>query len=122
MAKLIEGKVVAQKILENLSDEILFLNKKPSLAVIIVGDDPASKIYVNLKKKKAQELGITSQVIETFRVWEEIKVEPVYFEPVAEAIAVFLLLEEDLLLIFQEAEYEAAETEELVHLEDFPFT
>ena len=47
MAKLIEGKVVAQKILENLSDEILFLNKKPSLAVIIVGDDPASKIYVN---------------------------------------------------------------------------
>ena len=64
MAKLIEGKVVAQKILENLSDEILFLNKKPSLAVIIVGDDPASKIYVNLKKKKAQELGITSQVIE----------------------------------------------------------
>ncbi len=45
-----------------------------------------------------------------------------YFEPVAEAIAVFLLLEEDLLLIFQEAEYEAAETEELVHLEDFPFT
>lgn len=64
MAKLIEGKVVAQKILENLSDEILFLNKKPSLAVIIVGDDPASKIYVNLKKKKAQELGLTSQVIE----------------------------------------------------------
>ena len=64
MAKLIEGKVVAQKILENLSDEILFLDKKPSLAVIIVGDDPASKIYVNLKKKKAQELGITSQVIE----------------------------------------------------------
>ena len=52
MAKLIEGKVVAQKILENLSDEILFLNKKPSLAVIIVGDDPASKIYVNLKKRK----------------------------------------------------------------------
>ena len=47
-----------------MSDEILFLNKKPSLAVIIVGDDPASKIYVNLKKKKAQELGITSQVIE----------------------------------------------------------
>ena len=32
--------------------------------MIIVGDDPASKIYVNLKKKKAQELGITSQVIE----------------------------------------------------------
>ena len=64
MAKLIEGKIVAQKILENISDEILFLDKKPSLAVIIVGEDPASKLYVNLKKKKAQELGISSQVIE----------------------------------------------------------
>ncbi len=64
MANLIEGKIVSKKIYENLSDEILFLGKKPSLAVIIVGDDPASKIYVNLKKKKAQELGIKSMVIE----------------------------------------------------------
>ena len=64
MANLIEGKIVSKKIYENLSDEILFLEKKPSLAVIIVGDDPASKIYVNLKKKKAQELGIKSMVIE----------------------------------------------------------
>lgn len=66
MAKLIEGKIIAKKILEDLSKEISSLNslKKPSLAVIIVGEDPASKIYVNLKKKKAQELGINSTVIE----------------------------------------------------------
>lgn len=64
MAKLIEGKLVAKKILENLSDEILFLEKKPCLAVIIAGNDPASKIYVNSKKKKAEELGIKSIVIE----------------------------------------------------------
>lgn len=64
MAQLIDGKLVAKKILENLSDEILFLEKKPSLAVIIAGEDPASKIYVNLKKKKALELGIKSTVIE----------------------------------------------------------
>ena len=64
MAKLIEGKIVAQKILKNLSEEILYLEKKPSLAVIIVGEDSASKIYVNLKRKKAQELGIISNVIE----------------------------------------------------------
>lgn len=64
MAKLIEGKIVAKKILENLSDEILFLEKKPCLAVIIAGDDAASKIYVNSKKKKAEELGIKSVVIE----------------------------------------------------------
>lgn len=64
MAQIIDGKLVSKKILENLSDEILFLEKKPSLTVIIVGEDPASKIYVNLKKKKAQELGINSNVIE----------------------------------------------------------
>ena len=64
MTTLIEGKTVAQKIFDNLAHEISLLDKKPSLAVIIVGDDPASKIYVNLKKKKAHELGITSQVIE----------------------------------------------------------
>ncbi|MBS4759887.1 MAG: bifunctional methylenetetrahydrofolate dehydrogenase/methenyltetrahydrofolate cyclohydrolase FolD [Clostridium sp.] len=64
MAKIIDGKLVAKKILENLSDEILFLEKKPCLAVIIVGEDPASKIYVNMKKKKAIELGIESIVIE----------------------------------------------------------
>ena len=51
MAKILDGKLVAKEILDNLSDEILFLEKAPCLAVIIVGDDPASKIYVNLKRK-----------------------------------------------------------------------
>lgn len=64
MAKLLDGKIVSKEILDNLADEILFLDKKPCLAVIIVGEDPASKIYVNLKKKKALELGINSIVIE----------------------------------------------------------
>ena len=62
MAQLIDGRLVSKKICENLSDEILFLSKKPCLAVIIVGEDPASRIYVNLKRKKAQELGIKSIV------------------------------------------------------------
>ncbi len=62
MAQLIDGRLVSKKIYENLSDEILFLSKKPCLAVIIVGEDPASRIYVNLKRKKAQELGIKSIV------------------------------------------------------------
>lgn len=64
MTKLIDGKLVAKEILDNLSEEIHSLEKKPSLAVIIVGEDPASKIYVNLKKKKALELGFDSIVIE----------------------------------------------------------
>lgn len=64
MAQIIDGKLVSKKILDNLSEEILFLERKPCLAVIIVGEDPASKIYVNLKKKKANELGIKSIVVE----------------------------------------------------------
>lgn len=64
MAELIDGKLVAKEILENLADEILFLGQMPCLAVIIVGQDPASQIYVNLKKKKAMELGFDSIVIE----------------------------------------------------------
>lgn len=44
-----------------------------------------------------------------------------YSVPVAVAMAVFPLFEELWLVIFQEAEYAVAETEELVHLEDFPF-
>jgi len=64
MTQIIDGKLVAKILLDNLATEITKLNKKPSLAVIIVGEDPASKIYVNLKKKKALELGINSQVIQ----------------------------------------------------------
>lgn len=64
MTTIIDGKLVSKRILENLKDELLLLEKKPCLAVIIVGDDLASKIYVNLKKKKAQELGIESFVFE----------------------------------------------------------
>lgn len=64
MAKIIDGKLVAKEILETMADEILFLGQTACLAVIIVGEDPASKIYVNLKKKKAIELGLDSIVIE----------------------------------------------------------
>ena len=64
MTQIINGKEVAQKILDELVDEVKKMTKKPCLAVIIVGDNPASKIYVNLKKKKAIELGFDSIVVE----------------------------------------------------------
>ena len=64
MAQIIDGKYVSQQILEKLAQAVCTEDKKPSLTVIIVGDDPASKIYVNLKKKKAAQLGFDSNVIE----------------------------------------------------------
>lgn len=59
--ELIEGKVVSKKIRDELHEEVIKLNEKgihPKLAVILVGDDPASKIYVNNKNKACQKVGI----------------------------------------------------------------
>lgn len=64
MVQIIDGKKVAQNVLNELVEEVKKMAKKPCLAVIIVGDNPASKIYVNLKKKKAIELGFDSIVVE----------------------------------------------------------
>lgn len=64
MANIIDGKLVAKSVLEDLSKKVEVSAKKTGLAVIIVGEDPASKIYVNLKRKKALELGFESLVVE----------------------------------------------------------
>lgn len=63
MAEILDGKKLRDKILFNLKGRIDKYAQKPSLAVILVGDNPASKIYVNNKKKTAEQLGIISQVI-----------------------------------------------------------
>ena len=61
MAVIIDGKEVARKTRENLKSKVEELKKKnifPKLAVIMVGEDPASKIYVRNKSKACEELGI----------------------------------------------------------------
>lgn len=66
-AKIIDGKKIAGEIKEELKKEIAALSEKgivPGLAVIIVGRNPASLVYVKNKKKTAEELGIYSQIIE----------------------------------------------------------
>ena len=63
MSKIINGKEISQKIREQITKEVAELNKKkkqPCLAVIILGNNPASKIYVNNKKKACKETGILS--------------------------------------------------------------
>ena len=57
--QLLYGKPIADKILNRLKDDILANDKKPGLAVISVGDNQASQLYVSLKEKKAQEIGQT---------------------------------------------------------------
>ena len=65
-ATIIDGKAQAQVICNNLREDILALSKRgivPGLAVVLVGDNPASQIYVRNKEKKAAELGMNGQII-----------------------------------------------------------
>ena len=55
---LIDGKKVAEKCKKNIEERIKKLNKMPGFAVIRIGEDEASKIYVRLKHKMSEELGI----------------------------------------------------------------
>ena len=64
MALIIDGKKVSAEVKEQVRLETLELAKKgirPGLAVIIVGDDPASRVYVNNKKKACEAVGFISR-------------------------------------------------------------
>lgn len=64
MSRLIDGKVISAAVKERVKNEVAQLNGKGitvGLAVIIVGEDPASKIYVANKKKACEALGIISE-------------------------------------------------------------
>lgn len=55
---IIDGKAIASRRLEILRNRIQNLSLKPKLAVVLVGNDPASVLYVKIKTKKAAEVGI----------------------------------------------------------------
>ena len=64
MTKLIDGKVISAAVKDRVKQEVSELNKQGvsvGLAVIIVGEDPASKVYVANKKKACEALGIISE-------------------------------------------------------------
>ncbi len=64
MAVIIDGKKVSANVRARVADEVAVLKEKginTTLAVIIVGDDPASRTYVNNKKKACAECGIISE-------------------------------------------------------------
>lgn len=63
MAEILDGKKLRDKLLDDLKLKLDGFKNKPTLVVILVGDNPASKIYVNNKKKMAERVGINSEVI-----------------------------------------------------------
>jgi methylenetetrahydrofolate dehydrogenase (NADP+) / methenyltetrahydrofolate cyclohydrolase len=67
MPNLIDGRAIAQKVYAELRDEIASLKSggaTPGLAVVLVGDDPASRAYVRAKDKMCRELGLHSVKLE----------------------------------------------------------
>ena len=60
MAVRIDGKALAAQVKERVREEAAKLPRKPGLAVILVGENPASQVYVNGKEKDCTECGIQS--------------------------------------------------------------
>ena len=65
MGKIIDGKAIAAALQERLKEQIAYFSmqvgRKPKLAVIMVGEDPASAIYVRNKIRACENVGITSE-------------------------------------------------------------
>src|ERR1051326_5746535 len=67
MGNLIVGRAIAEKVYADVRGEIAALKAKgvtPGLAVVLVGDDPASRAYVRSKDKMSRELGLHSVKLE----------------------------------------------------------
>ena len=58
MAQILDGKALAKKMKEQVAAEAAALPRKPGLAVILVGENPASQVYVRGKEKDCDECGI----------------------------------------------------------------
>jgi methylenetetrahydrofolate dehydrogenase (NADP+)/methenyltetrahydrofolate cyclohydrolase len=59
-ARVIDGKAVAARVRERVAAEVAELPRAPGLATILVGDDPASAVYVRMKREDSAEVGIES--------------------------------------------------------------
>ncbi|SYX08931.1 Bifunctional protein FolD,bifunctional 5,10-methylene-tetrahydrofolate dehydrogenase/ 5,10-methylene-tetrahydrofolate cyclohydrolase,Tetrahydrofolate dehydrogenase/cyclohydrolase, NAD(P)-binding domain [Chlamydia poikilotherma] len=58
---LLKGSPVAERVLETIKKEISDSTTPPGLAVVLIGNDPASEVYVGMKIKKATDLGMISK-------------------------------------------------------------
>ncbi|MDP3765398.1 MAG: tetrahydrofolate dehydrogenase/cyclohydrolase catalytic domain-containing protein [Nanoarchaeota archaeon] len=57
-AKIIDGIKISESIIKDLKSKLSNLKQKPGIALVLVGDNPGSQIYVNSKEKKCKELGV----------------------------------------------------------------
>jgi methylenetetrahydrofolate dehydrogenase (NADP+) / methenyltetrahydrofolate cyclohydrolase len=59
-ARVIDGKAVAAAVRERVAAEVASLPAAPGLATVLVGDDPASAVYVRMKREDSAQVGIRS--------------------------------------------------------------
>ncbi|MEK6942776.1 MAG: bifunctional 5,10-methylenetetrahydrofolate dehydrogenase/5,10-methenyltetrahydrofolate cyclohydrolase [Nanoarchaeota archaeon] len=57
-AKIIDGNKIAKSILDNIKNKVKVMKEKPGLALVMVGSNPASEVYVNFKEKDAKKTGV----------------------------------------------------------------
>lgn len=62
MARIIDGKAISAKVRAEIKAEVDLMTEKPGLAVVIVGNDSASKVYVRNKEKGCEEVGFYSEL------------------------------------------------------------
>ena len=72
-AKIIDGKKIAAEIRKGIKDRVKKLKEKPGLAVVLVGENPASKVYVNFKEKDSKEVGFHSVTKKLHENIDEVK-------------------------------------------------
>jgi len=63
MVKIIDGRDLSNKIKEAIKEKVVKMDRKPGLAVVLVGDNPASKVYVGAKEKACKKVGFYSRKI-----------------------------------------------------------
>ena len=61
---ILDGKKLSNELNKNLEKEIFNFHTKPRLSIILVGNKPDSLVYVNMKKKKCQEIGIEINIFQ----------------------------------------------------------
>lgn len=95
MAELIDGKKIAKTLRVKVKEQATYLSEQgvtPGLAVILVGDDPASRIYVRNKERAAEKAGVQAQTIRYDATITEAellqKVETLNADPAIDAILV----------------------------------
>ena len=80
--KILDGKALSTKIRSNVQQEVVELQKEnitPGLAVVLVGSDPASAAYVNMKSKACKEAGLYSIVHEMPSTISQVSPTPTHF-------------------------------------------